>query len=186
MQDSIITSEVIEPYAQAYMSIAQSHDLLDQFNDDVSAILQLLSESDDLRKLVESPMIRPDTKKAVIRQILGDQVHAYTLNFLLLLVDRGRLLFLSGICRQYQTLLRKLKGIALAEVKTAVQLSADQEEQIKQKVQSITGSQSVDLEVDVDPSLLGGVIIKVGSRVIDASLRGQLRRISNQLMKSSA
>ncbi|MGP1385844.1 MAG: ATP synthase F1 subunit delta [Thainema sp.] len=186
MQDSIITSEVIEPYAQAYMSLAKEHDLVDRFSDDVSAILQLLSESEDLRRLVESPMIKPDVKKSVIRQVFSEQLHAYTLNFLLLLVDRGRLLFLSGICRQYQALVRKLKGIALAEVKAAVQLTADQEEQIRQKVQSFTGAQSVDLEVDVDPNLLGGVIIKVGSRVIDASLRGQLRKISNQLMKSSA
>ena len=186
MQDSIITSEVIEPYAQAYMSLAKEHNLVDRFSDDVSAILQLLSESEDLRGFVESPMIKPDVKKSVIRQVFGEQLHSYTLNFLLLLVDRGRLLFLSGICRQYQALVRKLKGIALAEVKAAVQLTADQEEQIRQKVQSFTGAQSVDLEVDVDPNLLGGVIIKVGSRVIDASLRGQLRKISNQLMKSSA
>jgi F-type H+-transporting ATPase subunit delta len=72
--------------------------------------------------------------------------------------------------------------VALAEVTAAVQLTEAQEETLKQKVQNLTQSQSVELSVKINPDLIGGVIIKVGSQIIDASIRGQLRRLSTSLV----
>jgi F-type H+-transporting ATPase subunit delta len=88
---------------------------------------------------------------------------------------------LPAICEQYQELLRKLKQAVLAEVTSAVELSDEQKQAVREKVIAITGAREVDLETQVDRDLIGGVIIKVGSQVVDASLRGQLRRISLRL-----
>lgn len=178
---SILTAEILEPYAQALMSVAQTHNLVDQISGDVNGLLELLKSSDDLRHFVSNPLIKPDVRKAVLQQILGDQVHPYTSNFLMILADRRRLLFLEGICKQFQALLRKLNQTVLAEVVSAVPLSEAQQQTVRERVLEMTGARQVELETKVDPDLLGGVIIQVGSQVVDASLRGQLRRISLRL-----
>jgi F-type H+-transporting ATPase subunit delta len=185
MRDNLVLAEIVEPYAKAYMNLAQGNDLTDRFEEDVNALLGLLADSEDLRQFIDNPMLKPDLKKAALRQIFSDQVHPYTLNFLMLLVDRGRILFLEGICKQYQALLRQLRNAVLADVTAAVELNDDQKQQIRERVQALTGAQAVELETTVDPDLLGGVIIKVGSQVIDASLRGQLRRISTRLVNAT-
>ncbi|MBF2077278.1 MAG: F0F1 ATP synthase subunit delta [Synechococcales cyanobacterium T60_A2020_003] len=178
MKGSLVAAEVYEPYAQALMSLAQDNDLVDQFGHEVNQLLELLSESQEFKQFLSNPLIKPEAKKAVIQQVVGDQANPYILNFLMLLVDRRRIGFLEGICKQYQTLLRQLKRILLAEVTSATALTDEQRESVRQKIVDMSGGQQVELDVHVDPDLIGGVIIKVGSQVFDASIRGQLRRIS--------
>lgn len=178
------TTQVLEPYAQAMMSIAQANNLTDRFGDDTSFLLGLLNESEDLRNLIASPLVKAEVKKGVLRQIVTEQVHPTTLNFLMLLIDRGRIFFLDGICKQYQSLLRALKQTALAEVTSAVELTDAQKDSVRDRVKRLVNAQQVELETRLDSDLIGGVIIKVGSQVIDASLRGQLRRIGLRLSSS--
>lgn len=181
MKSQLTLTEIAEPYAQALMSVAKSSNLTDQIGEDTQSLLALTKESEDLRTMLDSPVIEASKKKAVLRQVVGDQIHPFTLNILLLLVDRGRIMLLPEVCKQYQELLRQLKQAVLAEVTSAIELNDGQKEAIKQKVMAVTQAQQVDLETSVDPDLLGGVVIKVGSQVIDASLRGQLRRIGIRL-----
>ncbi len=179
--NTLSLTEIAEPYAQALMSLAQSDKMTDQIGEDTRSLLALLGESEDFRLLISSPLVEASKKKAVIGQVVQGQVQPYTLSFLMLLVDRGRVMVLPEICKQYQTLLRQLKQAVLAEVTSAVELSDEQKEAIRQKVRATTQASEVELETRVDPELLGGVIIKVGSQVFDASLRGQLRKIGLKL-----
>jgi F-type H+-transporting ATPase subunit delta len=185
MKDNLVTSEVFEPYAQALMSLAKSHNLVDRFGDDIVSLLGVLKESQDLEAFLANPITNAEAKKGVIRQIVGDSLHPYLLNFLLLLVDRRRIGFVSGIFRKFQALLRELRQTVLAEVTSAVELTDAQKQAVREKVVSMMGAQQVELETRIDPSLIGGVIIKVGSQVIDASLKGQLRRIGIRLASAS-
>jgi F-type H+-transporting ATPase subunit delta len=100
-------------------------------------------------------------------------------------VDRRRIQFLEAIGKQYQALLRKLNQTVLAEVTSAVELSDSQKQSVREKVQAITSAHQVELDTKIDPDLIGGVIIKVGSQVVDASLRGQLRRIGIRLSSAT-
>lgn len=181
MKSQLALTEIAEPYAQALMSVAKSNNVVDPIGEDTQSLLALSRESEDLRLLINSPLIDAGKKKAVLRQVVGDQVNPFTLNFLLLLVDRGRIFLLPEVCKQYQDLLRQMRQAVLAEVTSAVELNDEQKESIRQKVIGVTQAQQVELETRVDPDLLGGVVIKVGSQVIDASLRGQLRRIGVRL-----
>lgn len=182
---TLFATEIAEPYAQALMSLAQSSDAVDRIGEDVDSLLNLLKESEELRTYLTNPLFKPEEKKAVLRQVLGEQVHPYTLNFLMLLVDRRRILFLEAIFEQFKTLLRQLKQTVLAEVTSAVPLNEAQEDAIRQKVLSVTQAREVELSKRVDPELIGGVVIKVGSQVFDASLRGQLRRIGARLTSAT-
>jgi F-type H+-transporting ATPase subunit delta len=185
MKSSLISAEIAEPYAQALMSAAQSSDQVDRIGEDVSSLLSVLSESEDLRLLLLSPIVELETKKSILRQVAGDQLHPFMLNFLLLLVDRGRILFLEDILKQFQNLLRQLRRTVLAEVISAIELDEEQQNAIRQKVLGMTQAEQVELDLRVDPELIGGVIIKVGSQVVDASLRSQLRRIGMRLNSAS-
>ncbi len=185
MKGSLISGQVVEPYAEALMSVAQSNDLVDRIGEDAAALLNLLKESPDLEQFLGNPTVKAEDKKAVLQSISGDQLHPFTLNFLKLLVDRRRILFLEGICKQYRVRLRQLKQTVLAEVTSAVELSEQQQQSVREKVIAMTGANQVDIETKIDRDLIGGVIIKVGSQVIDASLRGQLRRIGLRLSSAT-
>ncbi len=181
MKGSLLSAQVLEPYAEALMSVAQSNDLAQRIGEDVAALLALLQESQALQQFLGNPIVNAEDKKAVLQRVTGEQLHPYTLNFLKILVDKRRIPFLEGICKQYQALLRKLNQTVLAEVTSTVELSEAQQQAVREKAIALTGAHQVELATKIDPDLIGGVIIKVGSQVIDASMRGQLRRIGIRL-----
>lgn len=178
---SMATSEVAAPYAQALLSIAQSKDSVDEISGNASDLLNLMKESNDLSDFLSNPVASKDAKKGVLQQILKDDVNQQMRHFMLLLVDKGRIYLAEAILKEFQARVRELKKTVLAEVISAVELSDEQKETVRQKVQSMTDAQSVELETSLDPDLIGGVVIKIGSQVLDASIRGQLRRIGLQL-----
>jgi F-type H+-transporting ATPase subunit delta len=181
VKDSAVVAAVVEPYAEALMSIAQANNLAEPFGEDMRSLLNLMENSAELREFLGSPLIAADSKKAVMQQIVGD-VNPLMRHFLMLLVDRRRIAFLESVAKQYLVLLRKLNQTVLAEVTSAIALNEGQQQAVRDKVLAMTGAREVELALKVDPDLIGGVIIKVGSEVVDASLRGQLRRISVRLM----
>ena len=181
MNNNLVASEIAEPYAKAILSVGQSNDLVDRFGEDVGFLLGVLDESSELEEFLTNPLINADAKKNVLIQVASETVHPMMLNFLRVLVDRRRILFLRGVCKQYQALLREIRQTVLADVTSAVELNDSQKEGVRNKVVQMTGAQRVELDTRIDRDLIGGVIIKVGSQVIDASLRGQLRRIGLRL-----
>ena len=184
MTSKVATAEIAQPYAQALLSIAQSKNLTEAFGEDARTLLSLLSENRELKNFFSNPFIQSEKKKALIRQILGESANSYLRNFLLVLVDKRRIAFLEPILQQYLALLRQLNQTVLAEVTSAVPLTEAQQQAIIEKVIAISKARQVELETKIDSELIGGVIIKVGSQVIDASLRGQLRRLSLRLTSS--
>jgi F-type H+-transporting ATPase subunit delta len=176
-----VRSEVVEPYAEALMSIAKDNNITEKIGEDVTGILQILSESADFRSLLENPVIKAEDKKSILQRVLGEQVHPYTLKILMLLVDRRRIVFIEQLCLQYRALLRAMNQTVLAEVTSAIPLTDAQKQSVQDRVKSMTQAREVELETKINPDIIGGVIIKVGSQVLDASLRGQLRRLGLRL-----
>lgn len=186
MSQSTLSAEIVEPYAEALMSVAQANNVTDQISQDVALTLDMLQTSPEFEAFLLNPFIKAEAKKAVLRQLTESKVQHTFLNFLMLLVDRRRIVFLDPICKQYQALLRELNNTVLAEVTSTVDLTEPQKQRIIAKVQHMTHANQVELETSIDPELIGGVIIKVGSQVLDASIRGQLRRVSTSLMSATA
>ncbi|BAB77530.1 ATP synthase F1 subunit delta [Anabaena sp. FACHB-709] len=183
MTSKVANTEVAQPYAQALLSIAKSKSLTEEFGTDARTLLNLLTENQQLRNFIDNPFIAAENKKALIKQILSE-ASPYLRNFLLLLVDKRRIFFLPEILQQYLALLRQLNQTVLAEVTSAVALTEDQQQAVTEKVLALTKARQVELATKVDSDLIGGVIIKVGSQVIDSSIRGQLRRLSLRLSNS--
>lgn len=176
-----IAQQVADPYAEALLSIGTSNELIDAFGDDARFILDVLKECPEFSAFLSNPLLTSDQKKGVLQNTLSEQVQPLMLNVLKLLCDRRRILFLGDVCERYLALRRKLKKIALAEVISATELRDDQKHAVVERVKAMTQSTDVELETSIDSDLIGGVIVRVGSQVIDASLRGQIRRLSLQL-----
>lgn len=182
MSTSLISGEIAEPYAQALMSLAQERNLTEQFGEQFRALEALFEESPEFSEFIANPVIKAEDKKSVLRRVMNDEANPYLTNFLMLLVDKRRIIFLKQVTEQFLNLLRQLNQTVLAEVISARELNEEQTRAVADKVKSITNARDVELKTSVDSNLIGGVIIKVGSQVLDASLRGQLRRISTNLL----
>jgi len=172
---------VVDPYAEALVSLASGQGLLDTFTADVRFIAAVLQATPELGQFLASPLVKTEAKKNLLQQVFADQIHPLLLNALQLLTDRRRIMFLGALCQRFLELQRKLQNIVLAEVTAAVPLTEAQQQSIRERVKDFTQANSVELQISQDPTVLGGVILKIGSQVIDLSLRGQLRRLALQL-----
>ena len=178
---SIVVSKVAEPYAEALLDLAKSNGSLKETTNDMNIVTQFLANSSDLKKFLGNPLITKDAKKNVVKDIFGEQIDGSTLKFLLLLVDRGRIEVLESIAQKFLELSYKQESIEIAKITSSIQLSADQQKSIAEKLKKITGAKQIKLALKVDPQLIGGFTIEIGSKMIDTSIRGQLKQISSLL-----
>ena len=178
---SIVLSKVAKPYAEALLDLAKSNDSLKETTNDMNIVSQFLANSSDLKKFLGNPLITKDAKKNVVKDIFGEQIDGSTLKFLLLLVDRGRIEVLDSIAQKFLELSYKQDSIEIAKITSSIQLSADQQQSIAEKLKAITGAKQIKLALKVDPQLIGGFTIEIGSKMIDTSIRGQLKQISSLL-----
>ena len=175
---SIVLSKVAEPYAEALLDLAKSNNSLKETTNDMNIVSQFLANSSDLKKFLGNPLITRDVKKNVVKDILGEQIGGSTLKFLLLLVDRNRVGVLESIAQKFLELSYKQESIEIAKITSSIQLSADQQKEIAEKLKIITGAKQIKLALKIDPQLIGGFTIEIGSKMIDTSIRGQLKQIS--------
>jgi F-type H+-transporting ATPase subunit delta len=174
-------SKIVEPYAEALLELANSSGSLKEVTNDMNIFSQFLANSSDLKTFLGNPLVTKDAKKNVVKDILGEQLTAKTLTFLMLLVDRGRIALLDNVAKRFLELSYKTDCIEIAKVTSSVQLSAEQQKNIAEKLKVITGAKQIKLALKVDPSLIGGFTVEIGSKLIDTTIRGQLKQISNLL-----
>jgi len=173
--------KVAEPYAEALLELATSKSSLKETTNDMNVVSQFLVNSSDLKRFLDNPLITREAKKNVLKDVLGEQISATSLTFVMLLVDRGRIAFLDSVVQRFLELSYKKESIEIAKVTSSIQLSGQQQKDLAEKLKSITGAKQIKLALRVDPKLIGGFTVEVGSKLIDTSIRGQLRQISNLL-----
>ena len=178
---SIVLSKVAVPYAEALLDLAQSNDSLKETTNDMNFVSQILADSSDLKKFLGNPLITKDAKKNTVKDIFGEQIDASTLKFLWLLVERGRIEVLESIAQRFIELSFKQESIEIAKITSSIQLSSQQQKDISEKLKVLTRAKQIKLALKVDPSLIGGFTIEIGSKMIDTSIRGQLKQISSLL-----
>ena len=178
---SAVVSKVAEPYAEALLGLAKANDTLKETTNDMNIVLQFLANSSDIKTFLANPIVTREAKKNIVKDILGEQIASNTLKFLLLLIDRNRIALLDGVAQRYLELSYKQESIEVAKVISSVKLSGQQQQNLAEKLKTITGAKQIKLALKVDPNLIGGFTVEIGSQYIDTSIRGQLRKISNLL-----
>jgi F-type H+-transporting ATPase subunit delta len=178
-----LLNSLATPYAEALLQVAESRQETDTVATQARELLVLWNSSAQLREAMASPVLEPEAKKAALSALFDGQVTASVQNLLKLLADRQRIAVLDAVLERFLELYRELRQITLAKVSSATPLSEEQQAQLNQKVQAIAGTQAVEFELSVDPALIGGFVVNLGSQVIDASLAGQVRRLGLALAK---
>lgn len=164
-------------YALALLELADDKKELDTVAADLRGLKQVLAESEDLRRLVGSPLYSREQQSKAISAILEKaSVHELTRRFVLVVTENRRLFVLSDIIDVYLAELSRRRGEVTAKVISATDLSDTQQQALTEALKKSMGSK-VQVDVTVDPGLIGGMIVKVGSRMIDSSLRSKLQRL---------
>lgn len=176
-----LISKVVLPYSEALLESAQKASIVEEINQDVSIISNALKESEDLTIFLENPLVSLKIKKDVLKEIFEKQISNTILKFLLILVDRRRISLLSLIIEKYLELAYKLDSIMIANVFTPISLSPSQHDELISKLKSITKTNQIQLSIEIDSSLIGGLKIQIGSKVIDTSILGKLNQIAYYL-----
>ena len=164
-------------YASALFDLARERDALDPVARDLEAVAAMLEESPDLDRALKSPVVKAETKSGIARA-LGERAgfHDLTVRFLGVLGEQERLDLLAGMVTAFETLVADHRGQATVEVVSAVPLAPEQEEAVREMAATSLGK-TVELKTAVDPELLGGLVLRVGSRMIDASVKTKLRHL---------
>ena len=164
-------------YATALFELAEAGKQLDQVADDLLVIAQMLEKSDDLKRLIRSPVIsRADQGTAMAVVMEAAKTGELSRKFIGLVAQNRRLFVLPAMIKAYQALIKVLRGESTAEVISAKKLSAKQLKGIEDTLKNATGT-NVSVDASVDESLLGGLIVKVGSRMVDSSLKTKLNQL---------
>jgi len=164
-------------YATALFELADEEKQLDAVAGDLSAIGAMIDESADLQRLIRSPVIsREDQQKAMGALLEAAGIGDLTTNFIGVVTRNRRLFSLPGMIKGYQALLAARRGEATAEVVTARELTDAQMGAIENSIKQAMGTK-VAIDATVDESLLGGLIVKVGSRMVDTSLKTKLSQL---------
>ena len=178
-----LLNTIATPYADALLQVAESRNETDLVAQQAKELLQAWNATPELRQAMASPLIEPEVKKKAITGLFADQVTPALANLLKLLADRQRISVLDAVLLRFLELYRELRHIALAKVTSAAPLSDDQKERLGDKVKAMAGTGNVEIEMEVDPALIGGFIVRLGSQVVDASLAGQVRRLGLSLAR---
>ena len=178
-------SGVAGRYASALFELAQEQNSVDAVEADLVRIEALAAESEDLRRLLKSPVFTADEQKAAMGAVLDKAgIGGLAGNFVRLVAGKRRLFLLLDMIRGYKALNAQAKGIVPAEVRVAEAPSDALLTEIRAVVRALAQSDDVALDVKVDPALIGGLVVKVGSRMIDASLRTKLNAIRLSLKEA--
>jgi len=180
-----LLNSITTPYAEAFLQVAEEAKEVDKVVEQSKSILKLWNESPDFRNAMASPVLEIDSKKKALEKIFSDDLSKSFISFLKLLADRQRIAFLNSVLERLLELYREQRNIALATVTSASALDEDQQAEILKQVQNVAQTDNLELNLKVDPDLIGGFIVNVGSKVIDASLSGQVRRLGLSLAKVS-
>jgi F-type H+-transporting ATPase subunit delta len=177
-------SVVDRVYARALFEAAQEKGRLEPVRDQLEQVVAAAAEVPELRELLRNPQLDPRARAAALEDVLagGDELLR---NFLLVLVDKGRIGELEVIAQEFERLVAASEGVLSAELTTAIELSDDDERRLLRQIEDASG-RKVEATRHVDPGLIGGIVLQVGSHRLDASVRGRLDRLRRTLVGASS
>lgn len=173
---------VVKGYASALFHVARSEDLVEVVEDELYKLREVLKKNAELSEFLSNLRIAPEGKKKALKEICGDKVSLVTLNHLNLVIDQGKQRKLVPIIEEFLALAAAAREKVTAEVITSVPLSEQMAEKLARELTKVTKKQ-VFLKHRVDPSILGGAIVRVENKIIDGSLRHQLAEMRRAMVK---
>lgn len=174
---------VASKYAEALIKIAKPQNRLEAQAEELNLMINQLLSNEELMKILQHPSLSLKNKELLLKDVvrlysLSDD----TLNFLLLLLKKGRLKLLDSICLKYQQFVDALQNRCQVEIISAVPLKKSEQEKLISKLSNILQAE-IKLKINIDPTILGGLVLHLGDKIIDGSIRRQLFILQKELRK---
>lgn len=176
----MVSDEVVRGYAEALFRVVEAEGELDRVEDELYRFGKLLDENYDLKQALSDRSIDKDQRAKVLDELLSDKVSPHTLGLLTFVVEQGRARQLPEILERLSALAAEARNSVVAEVRSAIPLDREQREELAKALSEATGKK-VEVKVLIDPSVIGGVVAKVGETVIDGSIRRRLEQLREQV-----
>jgi F-type H+-transporting ATPase subunit delta len=174
---------VARSYAEALFELARADEAVELYEQEVGVIADLLRGEPDFRLLLETPKIDPSQKKQVVRELFEGRVPTRLLRFLLIVIDKRRARLLPSIADEFGDLVDEHFGRLKVEVTLAQEPDEELKADLKRRLGRLLGKEVLP-RYRVDPKLIGGVVIRVGDRIMDGSLKHRLQLLRRKLLKA--
>lgn len=174
------TDSRIDGYARALFEVARAEGTLDEVEDELFRFARSYESSDELRTALTDDLIPVDKRLSIVEDLLGDKATPTTMQLISMVVAGRRTRDLPAIIDRLVQRAAAAKDAAVAEVRTAVELTADQQDRLEAALENATG-RNINLKVVVDPTVLGGIVATVGDTVIDGTVRTKLDQLKSRL-----
>ena len=176
-----LTSKVAAPYARALFDFSVEKNIMHQITADFQNLDIFLNETPELTEYLNNPIVKKEAKREILAKTLKSQINTETFKFLMVLVNRDRINLLSSVINNYLELVYQTASIKMVEVSTASAFTNLQKNTLIQKLKELTNAREIRLVINVDPSLIGGFLIKTESKIIDFTVKNQLQQLAKHL-----
>ena len=174
---------VSKTYGDALFAVALEDNRMDEFFEAVKVVADLLRTNEEFGKLMNHPKITKEDKVKIVEETFGDKIPKEITGIMTLLVTKGRAEAILSVFDYFINLVKEEKKIGSASVATAVALTDAQKAKVEQKLLDTTKYESFEMNYSVDESLIGGMVIRIGDRVVDSSIKTKLYELSRDLRK---
>lgn len=168
-------------YAQALLKLAVEEDKVIIFSEEVKAVKQALAENKELGKLMKHPDIAKQEKEKILENIWDGRISREVIGLMLLLLEKGHYEQVPLVFDYFLKKAREIQRIGIAYIKTAILLSEEQREKVRERLLETTSYHTLEAHFDVDESIIGGMIIRIDNRVLDSSIKTRLKKLSRKL-----
>ena len=174
---------VSKTYGDALFAVAVEEDRLDEFWEAAKSVSDVLDSKQDFWQFIFHPQIAKEDKIKVIEESFTGKIPAELIGLMTLMVSKGRAEELQSVLSYFIDLVKEEKKIGKAYVTTAVELNEKHRKEIEEKLLSTTSYESFEMDYQVDESLIGGMVIRIGDRVVDSSIKAKLQNLTRELRK---
>jgi len=179
----VLSKSVARRYAAAFFEIAKQQNQLGEMEVQLQRLVDDINANRELKKVFNHRLIKERDKKAVVKDIFGGRISPVMMNFVYILIDKKREVYLEQILLQYVEMANVARNIMDASVTSAIELSPKDIKDLQGRLAELTGK-NVRLKTLVDPQLIGGLVIRVGDRIMDGSISKRLQMLKNNLSKT--
>ncbi len=175
-----MSSAVGKRYARALFEVTRERGSIDKVESELKSVVDAIDQNAELTQILAHPQIAAEAKKQLVADLFQAHVAAETLNFLQVLIDNNRDSDLAGIVSEYVQLANEERGIADAVVTTAKALNEEEKAQLVETFGKLL-NKTLRVQTVVDPAILGGVVVRIGDRLYDGSIKSKLEHFAHQL-----
>lgn len=173
---------ISKTYGEALYTLAIEENKVDEFFEEVVGVLEILLNNQEFSNLLNHPKIGKEEKEQVMENVFKGRILDELVGFFRLIIIKDRYSEMIPILKYFIAKIKEFKGIGIANVETALPLTEAQKKQIEEKLLETTSFQKMEMHYRVDSALIGGMVIRIGDRVVDSSIRTKLSELQKQLM----